>query len=152
MLECKAGIRISQEDNAGTVEGSKIDAATSQFSLSQIIKEPTNILSNLASFIDLIFTFQSNLIIHSGLHPSLHPNFYHEVVFAKFNPTIFYLRFTNDHSDTISKQILVLLNKPLNYLTRKKVFTILASINRFLLSTKRLRTSLKIYSVRNNHL
>ena len=73
-----------------TFEGCKIDIATSQFSLSQLIKEPTHILSNSASCIDLIFTSQSNLIMHSGVHPSLHPNCHHQIVFAKFNLTIFY--------------------------------------------------------------
>ena len=44
MRECKAGTRR----NITTFEGYNIDVAASQFSLSQVIKEPTNILSNLA--------------------------------------------------------------------------------------------------------
>ena len=32
----------------------------------------------------------SNLMIYSGVHPSLHPNCQHQIVFAKFNLTIFY--------------------------------------------------------------
>ena len=63
---------------------------TSQFSLIQVIKEPTHILSNSASCIDLIFTSQPNVVMHSGVQPSLHPNCYHEVIFAKFNLFIFY--------------------------------------------------------------
>ena len=51
-----------------TFKGCKINIATSQFSLSQII-EPTHILSNSASCINLIFTSQSNLVMHSGIHP-----------------------------------------------------------------------------------
>ena len=47
-----------------TFEGSKIDMATSQYSL--------------------IFTSQPNLI-HSGVRSSLHPNRHHQIVFAKFN-------------------------------------------------------------------
>ena len=58
-------------------EGSKIDIATSQLSLSQIIKEPTRILSNLAPCIDLNFTSQPNFVIHSGVYPSLHSNCHH---------------------------------------------------------------------------
>ena len=43
------------EDDRSTIEGSKIDFLTSQFGLSQIIKEPTHILENSSSCIDLIF-------------------------------------------------------------------------------------------------
>ena len=42
-------------------------------------------------YIDLIFPSQPNLVIHSDVHPSLHPNCHHQLVFAKFNLTIFYL-------------------------------------------------------------
>ena len=72
-----------------TFKGCKINIATSQFSLSQII-EPTHILSNSASCIDLIFTSQSNLVMHSGIHLSLYVNCYHQIVFSRFNFTVFY--------------------------------------------------------------
>ena len=45
------------QNDITTFEGSKIDMTTSYFSLSQIIKEPTHILSNSASCIDIFFTF-----------------------------------------------------------------------------------------------
>ena len=41
-----------------TYEGSKIDAITSQFGLKQLIQEPTHILTDSLSCIDLIFTSQ----------------------------------------------------------------------------------------------
>ena len=78
------------QNNITTFKAYKIDTATSQFSLSQIIKEPTHILSNSTSCIHLIFTSQPNLVMHSGIHLSLHPNCHHQVVFTKFNITIFY--------------------------------------------------------------
>ena len=62
------------QNDITTFEGCKIDIATYQFDLSQIIKEPTHILSNLASCIELIFTSQLKLVMDSGVHPSLHPN------------------------------------------------------------------------------
>ena len=74
-----------------TFEESKIDMATSQFILSQIMREPAHILSNSASCIDLIFTSQPNFAMHYGVHPSLHLNYHHQIAFAKFNLTIFYL-------------------------------------------------------------
>ena len=78
------------QNDITTFEGCKIDIGTSQFGLSQIIKEPTHFLSNSASCIDLIFTSQPNLVMHSGVYPSLHSNCHHQIVFAKFNLTIFY--------------------------------------------------------------
>ena len=43
-------------------EGLKIENLLSQFSLSQVINEPTNISQNFNSCIDLLFTNQQNLI------------------------------------------------------------------------------------------
>ena len=40
--------------------------------------------------IDLIFNPQPNLPIESGVHPSLHPNYHLEIIFAKFNLDIVY--------------------------------------------------------------
>ena len=77
------------QNDLTTFEGYKIDMGNSQFSLSQIIKEPTHILSNSVSYINLVFTSQPNLVMHSGVHPSLHPNCHHQIVFAKFNVTVF---------------------------------------------------------------
>ena len=65
------------QNDITTFEGCTIDIATSQVSLNQIIKEPTHILSNSASCIDLIFTSQPNLVMHTGVHLSLHQNCHH---------------------------------------------------------------------------
>ena len=48
------------------------------------------ILENLSSCIDLVFTFQPNLIVDSGTHPTLHPNCHHQIIYAKFNLKIHY--------------------------------------------------------------
>ena len=42
------------------------------------------------SCIDFIFTTQPNLAVESGVHPSLHANCCHQIVFAKFNLQIYY--------------------------------------------------------------
>ena len=52
-------------------EGISIENITSQFGLHQIINEPTHILENSSSCIDLIFTSQPNLLVESGTQPSL---------------------------------------------------------------------------------
>ena len=73
-----------------TYEGSKIDAVTSQFRLQQLIKEPTHILGNSSSCIDLIFTSHPSLVMESGVYPSLHSNCHHQITYAKFNLKIYY--------------------------------------------------------------
>ena len=77
------------EGDRSTIKGSKIHFLTSQFGLSQLIKEPTHNLENLSSCIDLIFTTQPNMILESGVHHSLH--FHHQTIFAKFNLKVHYL-------------------------------------------------------------
>ena len=75
--------------NSTNFEGITIENVTSQFGLSQIITE-ANILESSSLCIDLIFTTQPNLVVESGVHPSLHPNCHHQIVFAKFNLQIYY--------------------------------------------------------------
>ena len=72
-------------------EGSTIESITSQFGLHQLINEPTHLLQNSSSCIDLIFTSQPNIVVESGVYPSLHPNCHHQIIFAKFNLKIYYL-------------------------------------------------------------
>ena len=134
------------QNGVTTFEGCKINIATSQFSLNQIIKESTHILSNSASCIDLIFISQpyiSILVMHSGVHLSLYWNCHHQIIFSKFNLTIFCPLPYKGLVYTISNRIHILLNEQLN-LIGEKVFRILTRINRFLFPTKRLRISLKI--------
>ena len=72
-----------------TTEGKVIEHISSQFGLHQLINGPTHILES-SSCIDVIFTSQPNLITESGVHPSLHPNSHHQIIFAKFNLEIHY--------------------------------------------------------------
>ena len=73
-----------------TTEGKAIENISSQYGLHQMINELTHILESSSSCIDLIFTSQPNLITESGVHPSLHPNSHHQIIFAKFNLEIHY--------------------------------------------------------------
>ena len=63
---------------------------TETYSLHQLISDPTHILSISSSCIDLIFTDQPNLVVDSGVHPSLHPNCHHQITYCKFNLFIEY--------------------------------------------------------------
>ena len=71
-------------------EGIAIENTSSQCGLYQVINEPTHILENSSSCIDLIFTTQPKLITESGVHPSLHPNCHHQVIYAKLNLKVYY--------------------------------------------------------------
>ena len=55
------------QNEVKTLKRPKIDTSSSRFSLGQIIKQPTHILSNSAFSIDLIFTSSA---ISSELSPS----------------------------------------------------------------------------------
>ena len=57
---------------------------------SQLINEPTQIQTNSSSCIDLVFTYQPNLSVNSGVHTTLHPNCHHQTVHTKFNLNISY--------------------------------------------------------------
>ena len=78
------------KNDINSYEGLKIDTITSQLGLQQLINEPTNLIANSSSCIDLIFTSQPDLVMESGFHSSLHPNCHHQVVFAKINLKICY--------------------------------------------------------------
>ena len=71
-------------------EGIAIENISWQCGLNQVINEPTHILENSSSCIDLIFTSQPTLITESGVAPSLHPNCHHQVIYAEFNLKVYY--------------------------------------------------------------
>ena len=76
-------------------EGLKIEFLASQFAMSQVINEPTHILDNSKSCIDLIFTSQTNMIRNSGVHSNCH----HQIIYAKFDLKLFYKTFIRPHLD-----------------------------------------------------
>ena len=68
----------------------RIDSVTSIHGLEQLIYEPTHILSNSSSCIELIFTNQPNLVVDSCNHPSLQPNCYRQIIHCKINLQVEY--------------------------------------------------------------
>ena len=60
------------EDDIENIEGRLFEPLASENCLHQLISEPTHLMGDSKSCIDLIFTDQPNLIIESGVHPSLH--------------------------------------------------------------------------------
>ena len=71
-------------NNKSNHEGTKIDFLATEYDLKQVINEPTHLLENSSSCIDLIFTSQPNLVMDAGIHLSLHASCHHQIVFAKF--------------------------------------------------------------------
>ena len=73
-------------------QGIIIENLTSIFGLSQIINKATHILESSSSYIDFIFTAKRNLVVKFGIHPSLLPNFHHQIAFPELNLKIHYTR------------------------------------------------------------
>ena len=68
-----------------TLEGISINDLTTSYGLTQLISDPTHILPNSSSCIDLIFCNQTNIVTNCGVLPSLHPNCHHQITFANLN-------------------------------------------------------------------
>ena len=64
--------------NAKSRNWSNHDITLTSFSMKQMITEPTRILENTSSCIDLN---QVNIILDSGVHSSLHPKCHHQIIF-----------------------------------------------------------------------
>ena len=70
-------------------EGIQLDNLFSDLNLTQIISEPTHFRENcLPSCIDLIISDQPNLVLDSGVRPSLDPTCKHQITFCKINFSI----------------------------------------------------------------
>ena len=78
------------EGDRSTIERSKIDFLSSQFGLSQTIKERSHILEKSSFCIDHIFTTQLIMVLESGVYHSLHQNCHHQIIFTKFNLKVYY--------------------------------------------------------------
>ena len=64
-------------------EGKLFGGITCDLGLHYLISEPTHLMGDSKSSIDLIFSDQPNLVIKSGVHPSLHEQCYHQIVYGK---------------------------------------------------------------------
>ena len=73
-----------------TAEGAELDYLTLLYGMEPVITEPTHILENSSSCIDLIFSNQPNLIMDSGVHSTLHSKCHHQIIYSKLNLKIEY--------------------------------------------------------------
>ena len=73
------------ENDIENNEGKLFEPVTSDLGLHQMISEPTHLMGDSKSCIDLILTDQPNLIIESGVHQSLHEHCHHQIVHGKLS-------------------------------------------------------------------
>ena len=73
------------EDDIDNEEGKICEPLTSDLGLHQLITEPTHIMGDSKSCIDVIFTDQPNLFLESGVHPSLHEQCHHQIVYGELS-------------------------------------------------------------------
>ena len=72
--------------DASNSQGEDIGDIASQHGLHQLIDEPTHLRPGCApSCIDLIFTSSVDLVLNSGVLPSLYPRCHHQIPFVKIN-------------------------------------------------------------------
>ena len=65
-------------------ERSCFDPLISDLGLHQLINEPTHIIGEHRSCIDLIFTNQPNIVLEAGVHPSLHEFCHHQIFYGNY--------------------------------------------------------------------
>ena len=75
-------------ENEVTTEDTKLSQLCDSYCLNQLVEEPTHILGNSLSCIDLIITDQPNLFVDSGVHSSLYANSHHQIVFGVVNLSV----------------------------------------------------------------
>ena len=73
------------ENDIENNEGRLFEPLASDNGLHQLISEPTHWMGESKSCIDLILTDQPNLITESGVHPSLHEQCHHQIVYGKLS-------------------------------------------------------------------
>ena len=84
-----------------------------------------HIYQSFSSCIDLIFTNQPNLVTDSGVHPWLHSNCHHQIVYAKFNFKVIYpppyvrhiWHYNHEKSETINERVSILINTIINIMS-----------------------------------
>ena len=73
------------ENDIENNEGKLFEPIPADIGLYQLISEPTHIMGDSKSCIDLIFTDQPNLFIESGVHTSLHEQCHHQIIYGKLS-------------------------------------------------------------------
>ena len=73
------------ENDIENNKGKLFEPIISDIGLHQLISEPTHLIGDSKSCIDLIFTDQPNLITEFCVHPSLHEQCHHQIIYGKLS-------------------------------------------------------------------
>ena len=73
------------ENNTENEEGKIFEPLTSDLGLHQMISEPTHLMGQSRSCIDLICTDQPNLFLETDVHPTLHEQCHHQKAYGKLD-------------------------------------------------------------------
>ena len=73
------------ENDSENMEGTLFEQTTADIGFHQLISEPTHLVGDSKSCIDLIFTDHTNLIIDCGVHPSLHSHCHHQIIYGRLS-------------------------------------------------------------------
>ena len=100
-------------------EGSRINDLVSNYDLQQLVNKPTHRTGSSSFCIDILFFSQSNLVMGSDVHPSLHPNCHHQIIYVKFKLKVYYppsyerevWHYQNADCNAIKKQSQIFLGK-----------------------------------------
>ena len=73
------------ENDIDNNEGKLFEPITYDIGLHQLILEPTHLMGDSKSSIDLIFPDQPNIITDFGVHPSVHELCHHQIIYGKLS-------------------------------------------------------------------
>ena len=110
------------QGDISTTEDIDLESVSSSHGLHQLITDPTHILSQSSSCIDLIFIDQPNLVIDSGVHSHLHANCPHQIIHCKLNLEIVFPLHMSAQSGITKKLTLLQLEKHQILLTGTLLF------------------------------
>ena len=106
-----------------TAEGAQLDYLTSLYGMKQVITEPTHNLENSFSCIDLLFSNQANLIMDSGVRPTLYSKCHHQTIYSKLNLKIEYRPHYNRKIWNCSRSETDLINRSIGSFNWSKLFS-----------------------------
>ena len=87
LVTCNSNLRSCSlwSEVIDTIKGTWLKPINSYLNLYQIIYKPAHTLSSLISWIDLIYTNNSNMAIKSGVHPLLHQVYYCQIILVQIS-------------------------------------------------------------------
>ena len=124
----RAGFETAQNLSSGFVEWSCAVVITTtprrqhlSVWFTTVNQEPTHILTDLPSCIDLLFTSQSNIVMESVVHSSFHQNCHIQIIYANINLKLCHtaLHLMNVKYGTSNVRRLIKFNEQLNSFLRK---------------------------------